>query len=499
VAAFISFYVPQGFTSGVLASTWLFVTLLIAVFGLWRLLPRGFHPAEEVSVDAGLIFLPIGGVWFTMSRLGLQPLGFGDTIVLLTAVHFHFAGFAAPILAGMAGRVVSRDGVARNLFRAATVCIIIGIPLVAAGITVSPLLALIGAMITSLGLVLLAVVVLGWILCVLRSWLAKSLLLVSSLSSALGMTLASTYAYSIVAKKLIIGIPQMAMTHGIANAFGFALCGLIAWSIAKPISKAALPGIPFSKLSGWRFIGPNYFHRVGAGSQTKQPARGLVENLSVYGRPEFDPASVNAKVRSFYEETFRYKLIVRPSWKLGFRLGGRVANWVGAKLGQMRLPVSAERLEDRIESKVFALDDAVDGRTGVRAWVRTYEGTENAMYVAAYATHSMSGNTYMNIAFPIIGGNVSSILHLAPIAEPCGGIALSTGPSAHHGGDQGVYFANRLIPVRLPINEVITVWAVDQADNASTEAPQPTIRATHKMWLCGIKFLELAYDIDPAD
>src|SRR2546427_2725107 len=39
------------------------------------------------SIDAGLLYLPVGAVWFIMARLGSQPFGFGDTIVLLTAVH----------------------------------------------------------------------------------------------------------------------------------------------------------------------------------------------------------------------------------------------------------------------------------------------------------------------------------------------------------------------------------------------------------------------------
>ena len=43
------------------------------------------------------------------------------------------------------------------------------------------------------------------------------------------MALAGVYAYSIVFHKLIVDIPQMAMTHGVINAFGFALCGLVAW------------------------------------------------------------------------------------------------------------------------------------------------------------------------------------------------------------------------------------------------------------------------------
>ena len=47
------------------------------------------------------------------------------------------------------------------------------------------------------------------------------------------MLLAAVYAYSIVFQKLIVDIPQMAMTHGVANAFGFALCGLTAWVLIE--------------------------------------------------------------------------------------------------------------------------------------------------------------------------------------------------------------------------------------------------------------------------
>jgi hypothetical protein len=498
LAAIVSFLCKTGLTAATLASVWLISTALIAVFGGWRFLLRGVRPAEEFSIDAGLVYLPVGAVWFIMSRLGIQPLGFGDTIVLLTAVHFHFAGFAAPILAGLAGRGIRPAGFPRGLFDVAVVCIITGTPLVAAGITASPLIALIGAIVISSGLALLVVLVLGWVLPAVRSLPARILLCVSAISSVIAMSLASVYAYSIVAKKLIVDIPQMAMTHGVANAFGFALCGLIAWSIVRPISHAPLPGVPFSKLSARTFTGSDYFQRVGAVSLSKPPALGLVDDFSVYHRADFDPALVDTSVRSFYENTFRYDLIVRPSWRLGFRLGGRIANRIGTVFGQMRLPVSAERMEDRIESKLFPLNDSMDGRTGVRAWVRTYEGTDRAMYVAAYATHSMAGNTYMNIAFPLPGGNLSSILHIANVSDPRGAIALSTLPGAHAGGDQGVYFANRVIPVRLPINEVITVWAADEAKDSESDAQRPTIKATHEMWICGIKFLELAYDIFPA-
>jgi hypothetical protein len=211
---------------------WLIVTALIALFGLWRLLFRGSLNANELCIGAGLIYLPVGGMWFFMSRFGIQPIGFGDTIVLLTAVHFHFAGFAAPILAGLAGRTLHAGGVARQLFQFAAVGIIAGTPIVATGITYSPLVAFIGAVVISLGLILFAIVVLGWVIRSVGSLPARFLLGVSAISSASAMVLACLYAYSLVTKTLIIDIPHMAMTHGVINALGFALCGLIAWSLA---------------------------------------------------------------------------------------------------------------------------------------------------------------------------------------------------------------------------------------------------------------------------
>jgi hypothetical protein len=102
---------------------------------------------------------------------------------------------------------------------------------VAIGIILSPPVAFIGALVISVGLVLLTVVVLVWVMRSIRSVAARLLLGVSAISSASAMVFACLYAYSIVARTLIIDIPHMAMTHGVINSFGFALCGLIAWSL----------------------------------------------------------------------------------------------------------------------------------------------------------------------------------------------------------------------------------------------------------------------------
>jgi hypothetical protein len=233
-AVVISFLLEQGIAAALLACVWLIVSGLIAIHGLSRLLARDQRVFSEVSISAGLAYLSVGSGWLVMSRLGIQPLGFGDTIVLLTAVHFHYAGFAAPILAGLAGRVlVDRSANIQRLFALVVLGVIAGTPLVAAGITLSPAVGLAGTLIISAALILLGVLVVGWVVPKVTRRSVQALLVLSSISPFISMTLASVYAYSIVAKKLIIDIPQMALTHGMINAFGFSLCGLLAWSLLR--------------------------------------------------------------------------------------------------------------------------------------------------------------------------------------------------------------------------------------------------------------------------
>jgi hypothetical protein len=234
VAVCVSFFLPQGLQAAVFASVWVIATGLIALYGLWRFWLSPSQPVSEVSISIGLIYVVVGSGWLVMSRWGVQLLGFGETIVLLTAVHFHFAGFAAPILTGLAGRRLVEPGHnARLLLAGAAVAVTIGTPLVAAGITVSPILALAGTLVISLGLALLALLVLVWIVPSVPSVPARLLLVLASVSSLSAMVLASLYAYSIFSKTLIIDIPHMAMSHGILNAFGFSLCGLLAWAIVR--------------------------------------------------------------------------------------------------------------------------------------------------------------------------------------------------------------------------------------------------------------------------
>ncbi len=226
-----SFFLKKGIPSAALSSSWLIFTGLVALYGLSRLIARGGPlPLPELSLDAGLLYLPVAGVWLVIYRLDQQPFGYGEIIILLTVVHFHFAGFATPIIAAMHGRVLSSTEFPQKIYAFAVFGIVAAMPLVAAGITFNPLLGLIGTLLLSIALVLLAALTIGWVRPTISHRGKQILLVFAALSSCSAMVLASLYAYSIATHTLILTIPTMAMTHGILNAFGFVTCSLFVWS-----------------------------------------------------------------------------------------------------------------------------------------------------------------------------------------------------------------------------------------------------------------------------
>jgi hypothetical protein len=229
--AIASFFFDPGLLSAALSCAWLILTGVVALLGLSRFTSRGLYPLQQSSIDAGLLYLPVAGAWLIVYRLGVQPFDYGETIILLTVVHFHFAGFATPILAGTTGKMLATQRPTGRPYAFIVFAIIAAMPLVAAGLTFSPVFGLIGTLLLSSGLAMLAVLTVGSVLPAIPSPIARLLLLVAAVSSCTAMVLACLYAYSLVAHVLILRIPTMALTHGLLNAFGFVTCSLIAWSI----------------------------------------------------------------------------------------------------------------------------------------------------------------------------------------------------------------------------------------------------------------------------
>jgi hypothetical protein len=227
----VSFYMRTGLKAGMLTIPWSLVTVLIALFGLARLRRRrSLTPIEELCIDAGLAYVTVGGGWLFLSRCGLNPMGFSDSIVLLTATHFHYAGFAAPILTGFAGRKINKVRPSlKKFFWVAAAGVIAGPPMVALGITYSRAIEMFSAFALAASLLLLALLILFAIVPALKDRVAQLLLIISANAVIVTMIFACVYATGRYAGITTVTIPLMAQVHGLSNAFGFVLCGLLAW------------------------------------------------------------------------------------------------------------------------------------------------------------------------------------------------------------------------------------------------------------------------------
>ena len=100
----VSFFCHTGIAAGLLSVPWLLLGAACGLMGLFRLRRGGVRSVDELCMNAAIIYWPVGCLWLVISRLGMNPLEFSDDIVLLTAVHFHYAGFAALTILGMTGR-----------------------------------------------------------------------------------------------------------------------------------------------------------------------------------------------------------------------------------------------------------------------------------------------------------------------------------------------------------------------------------------------------------
>jgi len=213
-----SFLADPGLLAALFSVPWLAFTVTVASVGITRLLSRRTLVDPGIGADAGLVFVAVGGVWLTIGRAGLNPLGFSDAIVQLTAVHFHYAGFALPIVAGFTASRLNRSALL-------PVAVIIGVPLTAIGITAGGWLEWSAA--TAMALAGIATAGLLLRLSAHEGGRARMLNSTAGVALMAGMSLALGWAWSIRFGWHFLGLDSMAATHGSLNALGFGLLGLL--------------------------------------------------------------------------------------------------------------------------------------------------------------------------------------------------------------------------------------------------------------------------------
>jgi hypothetical protein len=235
--AVAALWLPPGRPAGGLACAWMVVCLSMTVAALTDLssLARSQPGSstrstmQRITVAVAQLDLSVGGAWLVASRLGLRPMRIQEPIGLLTAVHFHYAGFATATIAGAMLQFAALRQERRWLQW--LVAVVIGMPfVVAVGFVISPQLKLGAAAMFSASVAGLAVVLRSSAKR-LQSGTARLLFHVASVSVFAGMVLSAAYAVADFRGSDVLPIPQMARTHGILNAVGFCLPALLGWLV----------------------------------------------------------------------------------------------------------------------------------------------------------------------------------------------------------------------------------------------------------------------------
>ena len=225
IVASASFFVPKGPLSAGLCNPWVITCTVIGLEKIGN--PRTLIARLVYLLPHG--YLVFGAVWLVISRYGVRPLDFPSIIVELTAVHFHYAGFVAPIIIAVTRNHQVR---ARGPLLVALWLALAASPLTAIGFVYSATIGAVGAVTFMLGLFLWSVITVVVVVPQLDRN-ARGLMLVAAGSVLVSMILAAIYLIGVAAGESWVAIPTMARTHGVLNAIGFSLCGAGAWLLAS--------------------------------------------------------------------------------------------------------------------------------------------------------------------------------------------------------------------------------------------------------------------------
>ncbi|MFD7032551.1 YndJ family protein [Streptomyces sp. NPDC059917] len=218
-------WLPRGALAGTLAALYGCATLALVLHATARLLRTRSLAPPEIAVLTALVTPSVAGLALVAERTGHRLLGFDLEILALTVPHFHFAGFAAALVAGLVCRAAAPGPWARW----AAYSVPGGTLLVLAGYFVDDWAELAGAVLLTSGM--WAVALLTWreIRPGAPDRGTAALLACSAGVLALTMLLALWWALGEASGLPHPTVTWMAATHGLANALGFALCSVLAW------------------------------------------------------------------------------------------------------------------------------------------------------------------------------------------------------------------------------------------------------------------------------
>ncbi|MGA6174446.1 YndJ family protein [Streptomyces sp. NPDC012600] len=220
----VALWLPRSPTATAFALCYALGTVLLALHAPRRLIRSRDLSPGQVALLTALVTPAVAALALVAERAGHELFGFDLEILALTVPHFHFAGFAAALVAGLVCRVSeSRAG------RFAALSVPLGTLLVLVGYFIGDWAELAGAAVLTAGM--WTVGLLTWRLGRERGRdrTTRLLLLTSAAVLVATMLLALSWAIGEATGLPHPTLTWMAATHGLGNALGFALCSLLAW------------------------------------------------------------------------------------------------------------------------------------------------------------------------------------------------------------------------------------------------------------------------------
>lgn len=425
---------------------YLFSTMIIAWQGIKRFLNRGFVHTAEMMIDIGLIYLGMGGIWFLAFHLNVNT-GFSPIINWLTAIHFHYSAFLLCISVGLLGRIHMT-----RIYRYCAAMIAAGPMLVAIGITFSKWIEIISVTLYVVAIFTICFYSLKWKLP--RG--PRLFLRVSFLTLCFTIIWSFLYALSNFTGSGFVDIPDMLTFHGLFNCLLFGLGTVIAWSLFIPPTQHVDYTFPVSQIRG----------KV---SPLPQSVDGLVDDMGVF----IDKTTIPPQMIEFYEQTTQFQLTASVYWATWFKPFAFVYQIISRRVGQLNLPYSSKPVV--MDGEIRKVDERIDGRDNPRVWQRTIKG--KPVFHAIYSKHTDDTQCYMNIALPLPFSTMHGILTLSTANER---LYLTSDGF----GDAGTYLVFGQYIMKLPLHEYFVM-----------EAREDVLKATHKMTIFGMHFLQIDYDI----
>jgi len=233
MAAIVSFVPRPGPVAALLALGWFAVCAVAGMAGLSELVESRSLRPDHLLPAAALGFLAIGSAWLVAFRAGIS-LGYTTPIVELTAVHFHYAGFAATLMSALTlGALRGRSPHMRLLSAAAGLLVVLGTPITATGIaTGTAALTIVGPVLLASGILTTAALTVLLVAPARTTRAGRWLLTVSAVAVVVPMLLGVDYAAARVLPIPALDLRTMAIVHGDLNAVFYALFGLAGWSAA---------------------------------------------------------------------------------------------------------------------------------------------------------------------------------------------------------------------------------------------------------------------------